>query len=408
MNRTLTGAVLVLGLLAALPAVADGQDRPQEMTLDLLSAPASPAFVVLDVAPEAVERPGSVTDFAFSLQNASNDFSTLPANYAAAFAPYWVFGGRNLKYDDYAAGRGPLLRTAAVSFGTTAEDDSLGNRVRSLGVGLRMTIVQGAIDEEFAGYRETLDSLYDDLAELSEAVAEQIPARLAADPLHASLEAQIATLNDQRDALSRAGVGDDDPQIVALDRQIDVAEKLREARLGELHAEIENDLRAAKAGQIADMQQRARDLRVRRLGFNLDLAAGAAWTFPDQEWDSGELRKAGAWLTAAYEGRDLSGLAVGRYVRDDLRRIDHWDVGLRLLTTRGRFSFSGEALHRSSSDEDLVEASWRYDLVVDYQYATNQKVGLTFGKDFDGSPEGNVLAILNLVFGFGAERPMFE
>lgn len=403
MNGTLITAVLAVALLGGLPAAAVADDGPATMDFDLLAAPVSPAFVVLDAAPEAIERPGSVTDFSVSLQNASNDFSTLPANYAATFAPYWIFGGgKKLTYADYATGRSPLLRTTTVSLATTTADDSLGNRVRSLGAGLRLTLFEGAIDSEFGSYQTTLDSLYEDLEKLNEIVDGQIHDRLESDTLYKSLEAQEEALQDQRDAATDAR------QIAVIEKQIEVVAELMNARLSELHGELMTALRADKQAVIAAMQQRAQNLRVRRLGFNLDLAGGASWTFPDQEWDQGRLRKAGAWLTAAYEGRDLSGVLLARYLRDDLLDLGNVDLGLRLLTTRGRFSFSGEAVYRNSSKNEIVDDSWRYDLVLDYQYGDNKKVGLTFGKDFDGSPDGNVLAILNLVFGLGSERPLLQ
>ncbi|MGB3617832.1 MAG: hypothetical protein WBA12_06910, partial [Catalinimonas sp.] len=73
-----------------------------------------------------------------------------------------------------------------------------------------------------------------------------------------------------------------------------------------------------------------------------------------------------------------------------------------------RFRASGELLRRGSLNRPTVEPTYRYALLMTYTVAPNRMVSFTLGKSFDErGPQtgGNLIAALNLVLGFGAERP---
>ncbi len=71
-----------------------------ELSLDLLRTPSSPAFQILDVGVTKIERPYSPTDFMVSVNQASDNFTTIPLNYAIDISPFWLVKGETITYDN--------------------------------------------------------------------------------------------------------------------------------------------------------------------------------------------------------------------------------------------------------------------------------------------------------------------
>src|SRR3989442_3321906 len=87
MDTRALAAVLALAS-SALAAAGAAQTAPGG--LEELRTPASPAFVLLDLTPSAVERPTTPKALAASLLAATGDLQFLPRNYAIDVAPYWL------------------------------------------------------------------------------------------------------------------------------------------------------------------------------------------------------------------------------------------------------------------------------------------------------------------------------
>src|SRR2546428_11903804 len=86
MDTRALAAVLALAS-SALAAAGAAQTAPGG--LEELRTPTSPAFVLLDLTPSAVERPTTPKALAASLLAATGDLQFLPRNYAIDVAPYW-------------------------------------------------------------------------------------------------------------------------------------------------------------------------------------------------------------------------------------------------------------------------------------------------------------------------------
>ena len=169
--------------------------------------------------------------------------------------------------------------------------------------------------------------------------------------------------------------------------------------------------RALRAGDssndlLSRIAEEAKDLRVKRKGSFLDLAAGAVWEFPGKVVDEKSLLNWGAWLTGGYEGTSTSALGLFRVLGDRPRDEVMFDVGLRVLVDQaGGFSASVEALHRWDSTQD-DGGTWRTAGVLDYALPSNRAVSMTLGRDFAESTESQILAAINFAVGLGSARPL--
>src|SRR2546422_11011326 len=98
MDTRALAAVLALAS-SALAAARALQAAPGG--LEELRTPASPAFVLLDLTPSAVERPTPPKALAASLLAATGDLRFLPRNYAIDVAPYWLAPHPTLTYQQF-------------------------------------------------------------------------------------------------------------------------------------------------------------------------------------------------------------------------------------------------------------------------------------------------------------------
>lgn len=370
-------ARFLLAAAIAAPAIAAAQ-AARDVNLPL--APGAPAFVLLGGEPASVERPGNVTDFALSILSATGGFSALPRDYALAVAPYWLASGRDLRYEQYAAGgagRQVFLQTLALSLAVKSSGDGAADTTTSLGLGVRFSVVRGAIDTAANGYGARLDSLYNSLQEIANQRGEAFMRAMLADTIIKRLRTLPPTPEAQR-------------------------------LLNERQAAIVADLREVKGAQLARVRRLAGGLEVRRLGWNVDLAGGTVLDFPGRVAKNGTVGRLGLWMNGGYEGRGLTFLGVARLLRD--RRMSEptsVDVGGRLLVNAlGRYGISGEAIARIHPSSDTLKTGVRLALIADIRLAKNRAVSLTFGRDFDGTRTGSLLATINLVLGLVAERAL--
>jgi hypothetical protein len=86
--------ILLLSGFIALKATAqnDVDTVLREVTgikLDLLKTPTNPSFQLMNSSATEIIEPGMTPEFFTSIQNASNNFTSLPNNLAIAFTPFW-------------------------------------------------------------------------------------------------------------------------------------------------------------------------------------------------------------------------------------------------------------------------------------------------------------------------------
>jgi hypothetical protein len=153
---------LVSGVVAAAPLSAQAQAKDNvPVTLKDLRPPASPAFTLMGIEPQSIERPRTPRVLGASVLQATNDFSTLPRNFALEVAPFWLTGHRNLEFKPDGEGAGDtFLQTLTFSVATATDSGALHT---SVGIGFRTLLARGHMNAAALARLDTIGGLQRDL-----------------------------------------------------------------------------------------------------------------------------------------------------------------------------------------------------------------------------------------------------
>ncbi|HET9057980.1 MAG TPA: hypothetical protein VFN30_14125 [Chitinophagaceae bacterium] len=387
------------------------------VSLDVLNAPANPAFNLLGISVNAIERPTDLSAFALSIKNATNSFTKLPSSYAVELSPAALFNikGQTLdnfnkpeKYSDL------FWQTLSISLGVTRSDtddketdDS--TSFTKLGFGLKFSIVRPKWTDSTRYY-------YDEIVRLQSVVLNGYDSivKAKANSKTKVLEAALVEANQ---------LPSDSPG--RLEKIQNIIKQLSEVRAGVqkealLLMTAGEDVSALKQ-TIEKLKASAKKFKIERKGGFLDFTSGLALDFPDNKFSNSLVSRAGMWLTGGYEGGNkTSVLGILRYLfqpdkifADDngtlnTKNISTFDAGARIVFSgmRGKFSFSAEGIYRSVLNEDVISPSWRLVFNTEYDVGFNQKLTLSIGRNFNGtiSKDGTVIAALNFIKGFGTTK----
>jgi hypothetical protein len=280
---------LAFFVASAIGSIARAQTA---VTIDDLTAPSSPAFVLLDASPASVARPETPKAFTLNLLNALASTTGLPQDYAVEVAPYWMASHPTLTFHQYQQPNvwRSIAQTFSVSLATVPmtseapEADTAGTR---LGIGVRTSVVNGRPNPR-------LEHLVDALHDVDDEILDAVNAGRSVDP--------------------------------------------------ELRAKA---LEAAAAVQAADAE---------RIGFFVALAAAQSWDVPNDDVDRRQVDRRAFWVTPSYRFRPCSDTAhcgsafdligVVRWLHD--RNVRFWDYGGRFVWRPTRqFNISLESLGRA-------------------------------------------------------------
>lgn len=358
------------------------------LSLNLLTAPASPGFVLLGRELASVERPTTISDFAVNVLTHTNNLTTFPKDYSVEIAPWWLLFSSGITYEDYIADEpfSNIPQTFSLSLTNTSDSG-----ITSLAGGVRFSILQGEVDPAFNDYAAKLENLYKELGNLNSLVHDGRLRRIGDDSVINQLYASLANM-DTAIAVVMAPV---------IEAQIAIREE-------EINRQIEDSIRTHYRSMIDRIRNVVADLRIRRIGWKLDIAGGVAYDFPANNFDNGFLKRWGFWLTPGYEGNTFGMLGVLR-ILTNAKESDQYslDIGGRGIYDDSKsFSASIEGVYRKYHNLMNNDHQWRVALIVDYAISPNKVVSLTYGRNFEGVQSGNVIAALNLLFGFGSTRPM--
>ncbi len=385
-----------------------------DTTIDQLQVPSSPAFNLLGIAPNSIDRPKNPTDFALALGNASSGFTTIPKDFAMEFAPGWVFGKKRASFEDFKSNKvgKNIGQTSVISIGTTTDKSQIDTtEYRKLAIAYKVSIVRGHLGEEFKKWGDSITTL---LNEVSSCAAFELNKLQESDALWNLYKSRIHDSNkDTAKAYQNLLTKRND----LLYQKADSAEQI-----------IDNDKNIITT--LKGLQSRS---DFNRYGFKLDFALGGVWDYPDSNFQNSNFSKFSSWLTFGYQEDDskigILGVLrfsenVNRYFRNNLNRVvnninyGEFDLGVRLfLDATTKFTLSFEYLSRLpiySSDKFAKnsifqpEKSNRYVFSANYKVNKNQNLAFTLGKNFDDTyiKEGNIIAALNFLIGFGSSRPV--
>lgn len=391
----------------AWPVWAQGQSSPDStITLDILVAPASPGASLLGVAPSEILKPVEPKAFAASIQNATNNLSSLPKSFAVDVAPAWFFGGKRIDYERFSNNKNiadNVWQSLVVS--TAFKNDTVqGVRTPQWAVGLKFSILRGHLGKKT---KQLLDSSTHELGRLATFFQQQ-------PTLLPELRVEVDSLKAQMGRIARLR-GVTDPEFLDLKERAEL-----------LADQLEGANRAALTDEkLSRLKQIARTIKYTRYGLKLDAAAGWVYSFPGESFRAGSATKFGAWLTPGweFEKTPLSLLGILRYLENPDnpladaegvlkgKRVNTLDYGARLIygSAEQRVALSAEAIYRSiASQQDIpnpVQPSWRVVVNAEYELNSDTRLTLTLGKNFDNTTfrQGNVIGFLNLIGAFGGE-----
>lgn len=351
----------IMAVVAA-TTIASAEQPPadqgnQTVQIEDLRTPASPAFVLLDVAPASVERPENPKALIVNLVSTASQSEGFPKNYALEVAPYWLKSHPDLTFTEYQQPSviQSLLRTAAISVATTplldpadAEPKTIGSR---LGFGIRANLVGGRPNPRMSANLEQLDKI-------NRQILDELERPVPDKGVIQKLTAEVSKL-----ALSIQG----------LDQQ--------------------------------------------RVGLFVTAAAGQVWNFPSDVVNRRERDRWGVWVTPAYRllacGTAKNNTGTCKSVIDligvvrataDRGQDQQWDYGARLLwEPTALFTISGEFLWRRATDSD-EPSSDRTVAVLEYRIREDLLLFGSFGKNFeDDDTRRTLVSVLGVSFGFGTK-----
>lgn len=383
-------------------------EEKEELDLEMLQAPSSPAANLLGISDSDIQKPSDRNELVGLIRQSSDNFSSLPTSFAFDYSPFKKGLYDFMNYDPekkQANSKVNLksnLRQSFVLSVATQSLDSAKDEVlvssQQFGIGIKFSLARGTLDKSFQEKIMKMQSIKRRvLPEMVRLKEERI--RMKNDSLKLLIDAEMKKSPPQRDM---SKVQEWNMQRSKIDStETLVVDKMFEKQFDEIKTLTEK-------------------LSYDRFGFKWDVAAGLVLDFPNSSFDDGNLTKAGIWTVFGHEGQKsgMSFLGLIRYMYNPDKiyadenntnvlesNVSTLDLGGRfILGNKNKLSGSLEAIYRSASVSE-IESSWRFTLNTSYDVSKNQKLTFIFGRDFDGTitKNGNVIAALSYVRGFGSK-----
>ena len=343
--------ICIIISMIGLIGINNSKAQNNEVKLEDLKLPSSPAFILLDVAPTSIDRPTTTKAFSTSILNSINENNGIPENYALDFAPYWFFKHKKLNAMNYwgfsktkdgnfqkpfSQARYGNLSFATVK--TEIPDDTLGTmkEISNIALGFRTTLLQWRSDKD--------------------------------------IEDLISYNNKHVERLSQLT---SDPNI----SPIDLIRRLESDKI------------------LSDCNKNIANVLNRKPVIALDLAGAGSWSFEDNTYSTVMSNRAGAWLTLNYaqsinkkDNRNkndyINIYLTCRLLNDNnvlsgegsLTSSTIFDSGGKIELELDKFSISYEYLYRN--DLNTNYNSYRSSGLIKYRASEQLLVTAAFGKNF--------------------------
>ncbi len=389
---------------------------PKFETLKLTSAP---AYTVLGVDPQNIQRPTTPTDFIAGAQSAIVNGKLQP-NFAIEATPYYwkhpkTDSGKRISLYQFIKDDNNVFNNIAKTFTfsfATSESDTLTfgdlEPGTGFGIGFRCNLFNGNVSRKTLIssliQNKLIDNLYQSIlgqlrvgneVTVKSSISKWKETKKNADPGHDALVDYVADFG--RKDLGKATLKESD--IDFLQKKIDAIEDEESKFLATLNQAV---------------------FPLTREGFMLELALGNATIIQNNEAKNITSAKTAIWLTPSYRintRKDptvidfLDFMAVLRMTFNNSKVdvTDYFDIGAKAQYTHNRFSFSGEYIARMLTEKpNTVESKWTNRLDLSFDYKINDLITFkaTFGRNFDGnsahySDPQKIFAVGGVNFGFG-------
>lgn len=362
----------------------------------------SPAYVILGVDPENIQRPNSPSDFIANVQSAVVN-ERLQPNFALETSPYYwkskKFDPNKFNVLEYVSNRNyweNLNRSIAFSFATSPTDSFTFGKIpigTGLGIGMHFQLTQGRLSKNVS---ENLLSWF--YTSRTQSILSSIVAKLEAPAPNNSIE----DLNDWLDEeIFTIGNFKSIPEY-----QKEALKELLLRKVGKISLKS-TDLVYVKRirSQIEKKSKKAignvnaYQFPLTREGFILEFSIANARVAENSRWEDLKNAKTAIWLTPSFRfnvNKDptiidiIDVMAVARITFNNkmVDTSDYFDGGLKLQWIHNRINLSAEGIIRyltNKPEKQKKGYTWRSD--VSFSYKVNDFITFktTFGSNFDGN-----------------------
>jgi hypothetical protein len=445
-----TKAFLPLFILVTFYAKAqDNSPKKDTANVNVLQAPDSPGSNLVGIAASEVQKPSDVSSLVLQLQNATNNFSKIPSSFALDYAPW----AKNKRIEDMMySGRG-IRNSLIFSLGVkSSSDEKLEKDSTQVGIGIKFSLLKGK-------YHDVTQKQIEEQVESLKKIADLQHSFYTIDNMLMDNNPEYKELLKKQKELNKTEAGSASEEarkiaksLIELRKSIKVQsdtlkkQKAKEflksdkttfssylSKVNQDKSDVDNlvTVMAEKQAVLSDSifiltkeaTVRLNEIKFRRYGWYLDVVGGMAFNFQDNVFSKGSIYKQAVWLNGGYEskcGFSFLGLLRYQYNPDKVfadekkvlktTNVNTLDFGGKLYYSqeKTRFSVSGEFVYRSVLDKSEIKPTYRLALNTTYELQDNTLLTLSLGRDFDKTihKDGNVIAALNLIKGFGNKRTL--
>ena len=392
---------------------------PKFETLKLTSAP---AYTVLGVDPQNIQRPTTPTDFIAGAQSAIVNGKLQP-NFAIEATPYyWKHPKTETEkrislYKFLECNKSSLIENIAKTFTfsfASSESDTLTfgdlDPGTGFGIGFKFNLFNGNISRKTI---VQITSLVENklIYNLYQSMMGQLQ---VGNAVIVNNSINSWKTNKKNNNIAHDALVDYAAEFVKKDL---VKARLTEDDINLLQKKIDQ-IDALQTSALATLNEAVFPLT--REGFMMEFAIGNAAIIQNNEAKNITSAKTAIWLTPSYRintRKDpkvidfLDFMAVLRMTFNNSKVdvTDYFDIGAKIQYTHNRFSLSGEYIARMLTEKPTtVESKWtnRVDLSFDYKINDLITFKATFGRNFDGnsvhySDPQKIFAVGGVNFGFG-------
>jgi hypothetical protein len=369
----------------------------------------SPAYILLGVQPDNIQRPSTPREFMGGVQSALVNKQLQP-NFALETNPFnWNRKTKSNQFyaNDYFYEPGEAIKkNLAISLATSNSDTVVFGKLRpglGLGYGVRVTILPGKINKEVADAfyvweEEEIKSIFlnllfsDNVSKNGVFTSSEIDKRVKDTKDH--VETSVA---NRRYILP----GNKDKVFAALDALANTykAAGITGAAFTSQLAIDRGLVSGAKIAQLAVIN--ASEIGFERQGFILEFAAAGVTVFQENKWANAHHGKTAIWLSPSYrfnvskkgspdQTQSLDIMSVLRYIWNESKvdTASYFDFGAKIQYNKVAWnaSFEWTARHASKVPAD-ISSNWTNCWLLSFNYTINQFATLkfSFGSNFDGN-----------------------
>ncbi len=407
---TINLIAFLLFYLIKFPAAGQKKDpTPEFQTLKLNS---SPAYVMLGVEPENIQRPSSPSQFIGGIQNAVVN-KRLKPNMAFEATPYYW---KNPKKDSTRFEAKEFLlpeknifnsiyKTFTLSLGTSESDTVAFGKLRpgtGLGAGIRFIVVDGKPQGEnikrlmkwnrLIHRQALLSTIMDNISTKDGDIKNETI-------IEDAIKNYLRSIGDEKSIYNLAGLYDTDEFVKELKSDISKSSHLKDVDFINALNAVSQTEKAEESKLLVAINKSK--LPFAKTGFILEFAAGSAFIFQNNSFDSSKHARTSMWLTPSYrwevnkDKESISLLDVAGVLRltfnnkaDSVDIANYLDAGVKFQYTHNRWSVSSEAVYRRASK--LPEGfnkkfTCRFVTSLDYKMSDGVTFKFSFGSNFDGN-----------------------